>query len=60
MVQFDPITYSTMEGQAATMTIVLSEAANEEVTVLFSTEDGSARGNDPVTLFVYSSVVVIS
>ena len=44
-VQFDPTGYSAVEGEAAMLTAVLSSAADTEVTVLFSTTDGTAIGN---------------
>lgn len=43
-VQFDPATYSVNEGGSVEITIVLSSASESEVTVVFTTRDGSAVG----------------
>ena len=43
-VGFDPSTYEVIEGDAATIMVVLSSVADREVTVMFDTQDGSAGG----------------
>ena len=42
--RFDPATYSTNEGEQVGFTIVLSSSADRDVTVDFTTVDGSAKG----------------
>ena len=44
MVQFDLTSYSVTEGEQASLTAVLSFAADRDVTVDVSTVDGSAIG----------------
>ena len=43
-VQFDPATYSSNEGEQVEFIIVLSSPAVRNVTVDFTTVDGSATG----------------
>ena len=43
-VQFQPATYSAMEGEQAVLMLVLSGAVDRDVTVVLETADGSATG----------------
>lgn len=44
--EFFPAAYTVNEGEVATFTVQLSSASTSEVTVLFSTQDGTAAGNN--------------
>ena len=42
---FDPTTYSVTEDESAELSVFLSTQSDHDVTVQFSTVDGSATGN---------------
>ena len=44
-VQFDPVTYRVVEGMAANLRLVLSQAVSSEVTVQINSQDVSTSGN---------------
>ena len=44
MVQFNPVSYAVTEGEQAAVTAVLNFVADRNVTVDFTTSDGSALG----------------
>ena len=43
-VVFDPTTYTVNEGEQVSIGVVLSTSADRDVTVTFTTNDGSATG----------------
>jgi hypothetical protein len=47
VVQFDPTNYAVTEGNQASITAVLSNPADRDILVAFSTTDGTARCKHP-------------
>ena len=49
-VRFDPEEYAVVEGEAAHLRIILTEPSTMEVTVMLSTQDGTASGEEHFSL----------